>query len=78
MGYRIQAPSSLSSIATQALDDEARRAEIARINGFTTPDRLLVAPLLRLPAAARTIPSRAPRTRPTRWGPGQFPPRRSD
>ena len=53
MDYRVRPGDSLSSIATKALGDEGRWAELARLNGITTPDRLLVGQLLRMPTAAK-------------------------
>lgn len=73
MDYRVQPGDSLSSIATKVLGDETRWAEIARTNGITTPDRLLVGQLLRMPVAARTAshPVQSASTRPA-WVPANF------
>lgn len=73
MVYRVQSGDWLSSIATKVLGDESRWAEIARINGIVTPDRLLVGQMLRMPTADKGE-SRSPRSAPTStaWVPASF------
>lgn len=74
MSYRVRPGDSLSSIARKTLGDGSRWAEIARINGIATPDRLLIGQMLRMPAAAGDGGSRPAQTAPAHsaWTPANF------